>query len=354
MRLKGVGFFRDAAYFGIGVVTAMVAPDAGVPGRLRGVRGKVVVITGASRGLGLAIAEELAGRGARLVLVARDPFELDRARRVLLGNGSAVEDADLLAIEADLRNREEAEAMIAQATNHFGRVDVLINNAGVITVGPLENQTVEDFRDVMDANFFTAVHCTLAVLPQMLERGDGAIANVTSIGGKVAVPHLLPYTASKFAAVGFSEGLATELRTKGIRVTTVVPGLMRTGSHRNAQFKGDAEREYRWFSLAASLPGVSIAANRAARQIADGIEKGCAEVAITPQAFLMARLGNLSPGLTRAVMRGMNAALPKAQAGKTESRRGEEVKDGELYPLTAMGSRAARRYNQSEAVADAS
>jgi short-subunit dehydrogenase len=353
MALKGARIVRDAAYFGIGVLAAMAAPDAFLPGRLRGFRGKVVVITGASRGLGLAIAEELARRGARLALVARERFELDRARRKLLSNGAAKEDADLLTIEADLRNRDEAEKMIAEVTNHFGHVDVLINNAGVITVGPLENHTVEDFREVMDANFFTGVHCTLAVLPQMLERKDGAIVNITSIGGKVAVPHLLPYTSSKFAAVGFSEGLATELRTKGVRVTTVVPGLMRTGSHLNARFKGDAEREYRWFSLAASLPGISIAANRAARQIADGIENGSAEVTITAQAMLFSRLGNLAPQVTRGLMRGMNAMLPKAQAGKTESKRGEEVKERELFPLTAMGARAARRYNQAETVAGA-
>ncbi len=352
MALKGAKIVRDAAYFGIGILTAMVAPDAFLPRRLRGFRGKVVVITGASRGLGLAMAEELARRGARLAIVARDRFELDRARRKLLGNGLAKDDANLLVIEADLCNREEAERAIGEASNHFGRVDVLINNAGVITVGPLENQTVEDFRAVMNANFFTGVHCTLAVLPQMLERGDGAIVNITSIGGKVAVPHLLPYTASKFAAVGFSEGLAVELRTKGVRVTTVVPGLMRTGSHVNAQFKGDAEGEYRWFSLAASLPGISIAAHRAARKIADAVEDGCAEITVTPQALLLSRLGNLAPEVTRGLMRGMNAMLPKAQAGKQESKRGEEVKGQELYPLTAMGARAARQYNQAEAVAD--
>lgn len=349
--MKVVRVVRDTAYFGIGVLAAIAAPDAFVAPRTRGFRGKVVVITGASRGLGLAIAEELSRRGARLALVARDKFELDRARRKLLGNGAAGGDADLLALAADLRNREEAEGMIAEATSHFGRVDVLINNAGVITVGPVENQTVEDFQEVMDSNFFTGVYSTLAVLPQMLERGEGAIANITSVGGKVAVPHLLPYTASKFAAVGFSEGLATELRTKGVRVTTVVPGLMRTGSHRNAQFKGDAEREYRWFSLAASLPGVSIAAHRAAKQIVEAIDAGREEITITPQAFLASRLGNVSPGTIRGLMRGMNALLPKAQPGKTESKRGEDVKQRELFPLTAMGSRAAREYNQAETVA---
>ena len=349
--MKGVRVVRNAAYFGIGVLAAMAAPDAFVPGRARGFRGKAVVITGASRGLGLAIAEDLSRRGARLALVARDKFELDRARRKLLGDGSADRDADLFAIVADLRNRAEAERMIAEATSHFGRVDVLINNAGVITVGPVENQTVEDFQEVMDSNFFSGLYCTMAVLPQMLERGEGAIANITSIGGKVAVPHLLPYTASKFAAVGFSEGLATELRTRGVRVTTVVPGLMRTGSHRNAQFKGDAPREYRWFSLGASLPGVSIAAHRAARRIVEAIDAGREEITITPQAFLLSRLGNVSPEVTRGLMRGMNALLPKAQPGNTEAKRGEEVKQRELFPLTAMGSRAAREYNQAETVA---
>ena len=353
MMFGAIRTVRNAAYFGIGVLSAMAAPDAFVRARSRGFRGKVAVITGASRGLGLAIAEELSRRGARLALVARDKFELDRAQRKLLGEEVGAREADVLAIVADLRNREEAERMIAEVTSRFGRVDVLINNAGVITVGPVENHTVEDFQQVMDSNFFTGVYSTLAVLPQMLERREGAIANVTSIGGKIAVPHLLPYTASKFAAVGFSEGLAVELRTKGVRVTTVVPGLMRTGSHRNAQFKGDAEREYRWFSLAASLPGVSIAAHRAARKIVQAIDEGREEVTVTPQAFAMSRLGNVLPEVTRGLMRGMNALLPKAQPGKTESRRGEDVKQQELYPLTAMGSRAARQYNQAESVAEA-
>lgn len=352
MTLRGMRTVRNVAYFGIGLLAAMAAPDAFVGKRLRGFRGKVVVITGASRGLGLALAEELARRGARVVLVARDRFELDRARRQLLENDAVKDESDLLTIMADLRDREQAEAMICRVTSHFGRVDVLINNAGVITVGPLENQTVEDFEEVMDSNFFTGLYCTMAVLPQMLGRGEGAIANVTSIGGKVAVPHLLPYTASKFAAVGFSEGLAMELRTKGVRVTTVVPGLMRTGSHRNAQFKGNAEREYRWFSLGASLPGISIAAHRAARQIANGIECGCEEVTITPQAMLISRLANVSPEMTHALMRGINVLLPKPEPGRNGSHRGEDVKQQELFPLTAFGTRAARKYNQAQTVAE--
>jgi short-subunit dehydrogenase len=347
MRGRKRSMVRNAAYLGVGLVCA--AADAYLS-RSRRLRGSVVVITGGSRGLGLALAEELGRRGARLALVARDRYELDRARQILFSSGAVGDEAGLLALSADLRSQKDAEGVIEQATKQFGRVDVLINNAGIITVGPIENQTIEQFRDVMETNFFAALHCTLAVLPQMLQRGDGSIANITSIGGKVAVPHMLPYTASKFAAVGFSEGLCTELRAKGIRVTTVVPGLMRTGSHRNALFTGDASSEYRWFSLAANLPGASAAAGRAARQIAHAIGSGAAEVTITPQALLASRFASVAPGLTRCAMSGMQFLLPAARPGESRARRGEEVRDQEWFFASAMGSLAARRYNQTGTV----
>jgi short-subunit dehydrogenase len=213
--------------------------------------------------------------------------------------------------------------------------------------GPVENQSLEQFREVMESNFYTGMHCTLAVLPQMLRRREGSIANVASIGGRVAVPHLLPYTASKFAVVGLSEGLGMELRSKGIRVTTICPGLMRTGSHRNAVFSGDAEREYRWFSLAANLPGASAAASSAARKIANGIAAGAAEITITPQAWLAARFGNLSPELKRIVMSGMLFALPDAVEGHPEGRRGEDVRQRELLVARTIGTYAAQRYNEA-------
>jgi short-subunit dehydrogenase len=285
------------------------------------------------------------------VLAARDAAELDRARRILLDSGAVNDGENLLTVPADLRNPEEAQKLIECAIRDFGHVDVLINNAGIITVGPVENQTIKNFHDVMESNFYTGLHCTLSVLPSMLERGEGSIANVTSIGGKIPVPHLLPYTASKFAAVGFSEGLGMELRSKGIRVTTICPGLMRTGSHRNALFTGDASREYRWFSLAANLPGASIAASRAARQIADGIAAGATFLAITPQAFFASRFGNLSPELTTSLMRAMGLLLPRSIPGKSETLRGEDVRDREMFPASTIGNTAARRYNQAPALA---
>jgi short-subunit dehydrogenase len=337
---------RTAGYCGVGLLAAAIIQSSQKK-RFSYFHGKTVLITGASRGLGLALAEELGRRGARLVLAARDPYELDRARNILLSRGCIADENDLYTFSADLRDQKQAEELIKQTTERFGSIDVLINNAGVISVGPIENQAAEQFRDQMESNFFSGLYCTLAVLPQMLGRKKGAIANITSLGGKIAVPHLLPYTASKFAAVGFSQGLGIELASKGICVTTVVPGLMRTGSHRNAQFSGDAPREYRWFSLAANTPGVSIAASRAARQIANAIVSRSAEVTITPQAFVVSRMGNVAPAMYRLIMRGMNVFLPKAQTGEQQVQRGEDVRQYEWFPASSIGSSAAQRYNQT-------
>jgi NAD(P)-dependent dehydrogenase (short-subunit alcohol dehydrogenase family) len=338
---------RNAAWWGVGMMCAAAGMYATKKRLLaRSFENKVVVITGGSRGLGLAMAEEFGRRGARLVLAARHREELERAAQQLVRTG-AIRDKHVLTVAADLGREEDAANLIRQATDHFGRVDVLVNNAGIITVGPVENQTVDDFHTVMDANFFSHMHCTMAVLPQMIERREGRIANITSIGGKVAAPHMLPYTASKFAAVGFSEGLAVEMRSKGVRVTTVVPGLMRTGSPPNALFTGDAAREYRWFSLSDNLPGISISARRAARQIVDAIESGAAEVAITPQAYFASRFGNVAPRLTRTVMQVMNLFLPDAQPGNSAQHRGEDVNGLEPLPARTLGRAAAKRYNQT-------
>ena len=143
-----------------------------------------------------------------------------------------------------------------------------------------------------------------------------------------------------------------EVRSKGIRVTTICPGLMRTGSHRNALFTGDAAREYQWFSLAANMPGASASAQHAARKIANGIAAGCAEITITPQALLAARFGNVSPEAKRIAMMAMHMVLPDAKEGQNSPHRGEEVCERELFPASTIGSSAARRYNQTGAFAE--
>jgi short-subunit dehydrogenase len=351
MNPKKAVLLAGAGVAGAGLLCAGAAAAAayGCVRRLgtRRLRGKAVLITGASRGLGLALAEEFGKRGAKLVLTARNPWELERAKQSLVERGLVGSADDVLVVPADLRQAGEAQHVVEQATERFGRVDVLVNNAGVITVGPVENQTVEDFHDVMESNFFTGVHCALAVVPQMLQRRSGTIVNIASIGGKVAVPHLLPYTASKFAAVGFSQGLNAELRSKGVHVMTVCPGLMRTGSHVGAQFSGDATREYRWFSLAANLPGISMSAQNAARRIVLGVMLGETEIAITPQAVAASRLASLAPEAVTLAMGMVNRLLPGPVADGARRLRGAEVRGLETMPANKIGGAAARRYNQT-------
>ena len=258
---------------------------------------RVVLITGGSRGLGLALAERFGRAGCKLILTARNVDELIRARYILLQRHAIRSPESVLLIPADLTDPAQAENLIDHAIAHFDRVDVLINNAGIIEVGPVEDQPLAAYRRAMATNFFAALHTTQAALPHMLRIASerpASIVNVASIGGKVAVPHLLPYVASKFALVGFSQGLHAELRHKGIRVTTVCPGLIRTGSHVHATFVGNEQKESRWFSLAATTPVVAASVRHAANRIYCAVAARRAEIIITPQAWLAARIaGNL-------------------------------------------------------------
>ena len=187
--------------------------------------------------------------------------------------------------------------MVAEAERKLGRIDILVNNAGLIQVGPFSEMTVLDFERTMDVIFWGSLYTTMAVLPSMRERGTGSIVNITSIGGKVSIPHLLPYSCAKFATVALSEGLRTELAPEGIRVTTIVPGLMRTGSHLKAEFKGQHAREYAWFSAGAGTSLVSISAERAARSIVRAAVRGDSEKILSFPAELLGHLHPLFPSL---------------------------------------------------------
>jgi short-subunit dehydrogenase len=305
-------------------------------------RDKVAVVTGGSRGLGLVLARELVGEGAKVAICARDESELARARAELEGAG-----AEVLAIACDLTERDRVNGMLAQVRERVGPVDVLINNAGTIQVGPVDEMTPEDYDYALRVHFWAPLFTTLGVLPDMRRRRSGRIVNIASVGGKISISHLLPYSASKFALVGFSEGLRGALAREGVYVTTVCPGLMRTGSPRNAWFKGQHRKEFAWFSIGDSLPLVTMPATRAARRILDACRHGDAELVMPFSTAAAVKLHALFPGIAADVLSLADRLLPDPGGIGTSMRRGTE--SGSRWSpsvLTILSDRAAASNNE--------
>jgi short-subunit dehydrogenase len=294
----------------------------------------------------LVLAREFAREGARVSICARDPQELERARRDLKGRG-----AEVLAFPCDVTDRAQAQEWVQVTAERFGSADVLVNNAGVIQVGPAEVMTLADFDEAMKVHFWGPLYATIAVLSEMRRRGAGRVVNVSSVGGKLGVPHLAPYCASKFALAGLSESLRAELLKDGIFVTTVFPGLMRTGSPRNAIFKGRHRAEYAWFSVSDSLPVTSMMAERAARQIVAAARRGDAEVILSTPAIAAVKFRQLFPELFADMAGVVNMMLPGARGeGSIGARRakGSESESGwSPSVLTTLSEGAAERNNES-------
>ncbi len=282
--------------------------------------GRVVIVTGGSTGLGLMVARHAAEQGARLVLAARGEADLRAAEAELKALGGEV-----LAVPTDVSDEGQVRTLVARAIERFGRVDILVNNAGTIQVGPAEAMTVDDFKQAMATNFWGELLPILAVLPHMRAQGGGRIANVVSVGGKVAMPHLLPYVASKFALTGLTEGLRAELAKDNILVTGIYPGTIRTGGHTHAEFKGDRNAEYTWFALSDTIPGISSSAAGAARALWKAVQNGDPEVIVGWNARLAILAHNLFPEWTVEALSLVNRALPSASETHGQSLRGEQL-----------------------------
>ena len=303
---------------------------------------KTVLITGGSRGLGLVMAREFAREGSRLVLCARDEQELQQAKADVEEFG-----VDVMTVACDVTNRDAVNKMIADVNDQFGTIDVLVNNAGVIQVGPLEVMTMEDFERAMQSHFWGPLNTIMAVLPSMRQKKSGRIVNISSIGGKVSVPHLVPYSASKFALVGLSKGLRAELLKDGISVTTVCPGLMRTGSPRNADFKGKHRYEYAWFSISDSIPLLTVSAEYAARQVVRACKRGQAELIISVPAKLAATFDALFPEMMSQMLGLANQLLPAPGGVGTQNVKGRQSASAWSPSwLTTLSEEAALRNNE--------
>jgi len=305
-------------------------------------RGRSVLITGGSRGLGLLIARQLADEGARLTLAARDDAELERARADLEARG-----ADVSTLTADVAVRADAEQLVHTVLERMGTIDVLINNAGIIKVGPIAHMSERDFAEAMSVHFWGPLHTTLAAIPAMRRQGGGRIVNISSVGGKIGVPHLAPYCASKFALTGLSEAIRPELTRDRIFVTSVCPGLMRTGSPFNAWFKGRHREEFAWFAIASSLPLLTIDAQRAARQIVDACRFGDAELVISWPAKLAVLAHAVWPEGAAMTLDGANRVLPSAVEGGDATHSGwQSLSEWAPSRLTVLTEAAAAANNE--------
>ena len=308
---------------------------------------RVVVITGGSRGLGLVMARMFVDEGARVVLLARDLGELDRAREDLESRGRGA----VLMLRCDIRRRADVRAAVDAILDHWRTIDVLVNNAGVIQVGPFEHMTHDDFGNAMATHFWGPLNLMLEIVPTMIHRRFGRVVNISSIGGRVAVPHLGPYCASKFALTGLSDAARAELDRYGIRVTTVIPGLMRTGSPINAQFKGQHDVEYALFKVTSSIPGLTISAERAARRIVNACRYGDPSLTITPQARLAVIANAAAPATVARAMMLVSRMLP----GPTGPHGDRVLKGRDTQPpagwtpsiVTALTDRAALANNET-------
>lgn len=305
-------------------------------------RPRVAVVAGASRGLGLLVAHDLVRRGFTVAICARGQegvdYAVDRLERAAGGrvavHGRACDVGDADAVAAWVRDVEE----------RVGSVDVAITVAGAIDVGPAEIMEVGDFAQAIDVMLRGPIHVAWAVLPGMRARRRGRIGTVSSIGGAIAVPHLLPYTTAKAGAIAFAEGLAAELAGTGVTSTAIIPGLMRTGAHEVARFRGDRRREAAWFASAASIPVLSMPAERAARVLVDGVLAGRTHVRTPWWTHLATRVHGLAPATTVRATQVANLLLPRAGRHPEPATEGRLVSRSPVTAaLTVLGERAARR-----------
>jgi short-subunit dehydrogenase len=241
---------------------------------------QVALITGASRGIGAATARELARRGYALVLGARSASTLEVLAAELTCGG-----APALPIPTDLRSPDDTQRLARLALAHFGRVDALIHNAGIGGDGPIAQVSGQAVATIIDTNLRAPIELTRALLPGMLERRRGAIIFIASVVGHIGIPSSAIYSASKFGLRGFAHGLRREVAHRGVGVTIISPGFIKTDMTR---WMGDLP-----------LPGPDLVA----RAIANAITTPRREVFV-PRAYrLLVWLEHLLPGVADVALR---------------------------------------------------
>jgi short-subunit dehydrogenase len=253
------------------------------------VSGKVVVVTGASMGIGEAIAKIFADRGSRVVLLSRDAGRAEAAR------GRIGHTDRTLALSCDVRNREEIDRVLSLTLHHFERIDLWINNAGHGLQDSVAHMDMAACRDMFDTNFFGTVFAMQAVIPVMKQQGSGTIANISSVAGHIPLPFHAAYSATKFAMNAFGKAARVELKSDEIHVLTVCPGYVRTDFSANA-IKGEELKTVR----PSAARGIS--AQRVARAVFRGYLKQKREVIVPWTMHPAIKMYQLFPGLVEWAM----------------------------------------------------
>ncbi|MGH9862950.1 MAG: SDR family oxidoreductase [Candidatus Acidiferrales bacterium] len=248
---------------------------------------RVAIVTGASSGIGEALVRQLAREGARVVLAARSEEQLQAVAASL--------DAErVLVVPTDVTEPADIDHLIERTATRFGGIDILVNNAGFGLYGGTEEILWEHLRQMWEVNFFGAVRCTRAALPYLCAR-RGVVVNISSVAGKIVVPYMTQYCATKHALNAFSDGLRMELRQAGVRVVTVCPGRVRTRFHQAA------------YRDSKNLPAVlrrqdvgGISADAVALATLRAVRRGRREIVIPWRLRLAAGLRKLFPALVEA------------------------------------------------------
>jgi len=265
--------------------------------------GKVVVVTGASMGIGEAIAKIFADRGAGIVLLSRDAGRAEAARQ-RIGHAERT-----VALACDVRHREEIDRVVGLTMHHFNRIDVWINNAGRGHLGSLRNTDMAAVRDTFETNLFAAMGAMQAVIPIMKQQGSGTIINISSVAGHVPLPYHSVYSGTKFALNAIGKGSRIELKKYGINVLTVCPGYVQTDFATNA-IRGGEQKQVR----PSAIRGIS--PERVARAVLRGYLQGKREVVVPWFMHPMIKLYQLFPGV---VERGMTRMLRQRESNENRS-----------------------------------
>ena len=309
-------------------------------------QGKKVYITGGSRGLGLSMAWNLLKLGAEVTLCARDKEELNRGRNILLKD---FPQASVHISVVDITKTEELAQSLDQAILQMGGIDLLVNNAGSILVGPFSSMEKEDFEAQVNLHLYAVVQAIGLIFPHFKSKGEGRILNICSLGGKIAVPHMLPYDASKFALAGFSQGVTAELAPHNILVTTAFPTVMRTGSPIQAVFKGDHGKEFQWFETIDNLPLLSMSADTAAKKVLQAVIDGQSEIILSGPAKLRLFFGNFFPETMNALMGLVAAVLPTKDSAFRKTGADSDnrfYQNPYLKPIQIRAQKVQDQYNQ--------